>query len=104
MSTVTEIGRLLLREGVIVKGYDPVAMANTTRLLPGMILADDPYDLAEGCDAIVVCADWNEFKHLDMARIKEVVRQPFIVDGRNLYEPDELKGLGFTYRGVSRGY
>jgi UDPglucose 6-dehydrogenase len=103
-SPATEIGRLLLREGVRVKGYDPVAMHGTAKLLPDMELTADPYDMAEGCDAIVVCTDWNEFKHLDMAKIKEVMHQALIVDGRNLYEPDELRRLGFTYRGVGRGY
>ncbi|MEJ2558506.1 MAG: UDP-glucose/GDP-mannose dehydrogenase family protein [Anaerolineae bacterium] len=103
-SPAGEIARLLLHEGVYVKGYDPAAMHNAAKLLSDMQLAEDPYDLAESCDAIVVCTEWNEFKHLDMARIKEVMRQPFIVDGRNLYEPEKLKGLGFTYRGVGRGY
>ncbi len=103
-SPASEIARLLLHEGVYVKGYDPAAMHNAAKLLPDMQLAEDPYDLAESCDAIVVCTEWNEFKHLDMARIKEAMRQPFIVDGRNLYEPEKLKELGFTYRGVGRGY
>jgi UDPglucose 6-dehydrogenase len=79
-------------------------MPNTSRLLPDLQLAQDPYDLAAGCDAVIVCTEWNEFKHLDMARIKEIMRQPFIVDGRNLYEPEEMKRLGFVYRGVGRGY
>ena len=100
----SEIARLLLHEGVRVKGYDPVAMHNAAKLLPEMQLAKDPYDLAEGCDAIVICTEWNEFKHLDMKRIKQLMRYPFIVDGRNLYEPEEMKRLGFTYRGVGRGY
>jgi UDPglucose 6-dehydrogenase len=103
-SPASEIARLLLHEGVHVKGYDPVALRNAAKLLPDMQLAEDPYDLAEGCDAIVVCTEWNEFKHLDMARVKEVMRQPFVVDGRNLYEPDKMKRMGFTYRGVGRGY
>jgi UDPglucose 6-dehydrogenase len=103
-SPASEIARLLLHEGVYVKGYDPAAMHNAAKLLSDMQLAEDPYDLAENCDAIVVCTEWNEFKHLDMARIKEVMRQPFIVDGRNLYEPEKMKELGFTYRGVGRGY
>lgn len=103
-SPASEIARLLLHEGAYVKGYDPAAMHNAAKLLSDMQLAEDPYDLAESCDAIVVCTEWNEFKHLDMARIKEVMRQPFIVDGRNLYEPEKLKELGFTYRGVGRGY
>ena len=100
----TEIARLLLQEGVRVKAYDPVAMPNAAKILPDMGLAEDPYDLAVGCDALVVCTDWNEFKHLDMARVKKSMRQSFIVDGRNLYDPDELNGLGFVYRGVGRGY
>jgi UDPglucose 6-dehydrogenase len=100
----TEIARLLLQEGVQVKVYDPVAMPNAARLLPDLHLAEDPYDLATDCDAVVVCTDWNEFKHLDMARVRDLMRQPFVVDGRNLYDPDEMKGLGFTYRGVGRGY
>jgi UDPglucose 6-dehydrogenase len=103
-SPASEVGRLLLQEGVQVKGYDPVAMPSTSRLLPDLQLAQDPYDLAAGCDAVIVCTEWNEFKHLDMARIKEIMRQPFIVDGRNLYEPEEMKRLGFVYRGVGRGY
>lgn len=103
-SPAMEIARLLLHEGVRVKGYDPVAMSNVSKLLPDMQLAEDPYDLAEGCDAAVICTEWNEFKHLDMARIKNLMRQPFIVDGRNLYEPEALKELGFIYRGVGRGY
>jgi UDPglucose 6-dehydrogenase len=103
-SPASEIARLLLHEGVYVKGYDPAAMHNAAKLLPDMQLAEDPYDLAESCDAIVVCTEWNEFKHLDMARIKAAMRQPFIVDGRNLYEPEKVKELGFTYRGVGRGY
>jgi UDPglucose 6-dehydrogenase len=103
-SPASEIARLLLHEGVYVKGYDPAAMHNAAKLLSDMQLAEDPYDLAESCDAIIVCTEWNEFKHLDMARIKEAMRQPFIVDGRNLYEPEKMKELGFTYRGVGRGY
>jgi UDPglucose 6-dehydrogenase len=103
-SPATEIARLLLHEGAYVKGYDPVAMPNVGKLFPDMDLAEDPYDLAAGCDAVVICTEWNEFKHLDMARIKQAMRHPLIVDGRNLYEPDEMKRLGFLYRGVGRGY
>ena len=100
----TEIARLLLQEGARVKAYDPVAMPNAAKILPDMELAEDPYDLAVGCDALVVCTDWNEFKHLDMTRVKKSMRQAFMVDGRNLYDLDELNRLGFIYRGVGRGY
>jgi UDPglucose 6-dehydrogenase len=67
-------------------------------------MVDDPYKLAEGCDALVVCTEWNEFKHLDMARIQTLMRQPVVVDGRNIYDPVDMDALGFTYRGIGRGY
>ena len=99
-----EIAHLLMNEGALVKGYDPVAMGVAVRALPEIKLAEDPYDLAEGCDAVVIVTDWNEFKHLDMVRLKTLMRQPVIVDGRNIYEPEPMKALGFTYRGMGRGY
>jgi UDPglucose 6-dehydrogenase len=103
-SPAAEIARLLLHEGALVKGYDPVAMTGLGKLLPDMQLAEDAYDLADGCEALVVCTEWNEFKHLDMTRIRDLMRQPFLVDGRNLYDPARLQELGFLYRGVGRGY
>ena len=99
-----EVGRLLLNQGAHIKGYDPVAMDSAGDLLPGLNLARDPYDLVTGCHALVVCTEWNEFKHLDMARIRDLMQQPFVVDGRNLYDPEEMRRLGFTYRGMGQGY
>jgi len=99
-----ELAHLLMSEGAFVKGYDPVAMGVAVRALPEIKLAEDPYDLAEGCDAVVVVTEWNEFKHLDMGRVKTLMRQPIVVDGRNIYEPETMKALGFTYRGIGRGY
>ncbi len=99
-----ELVHLLMNEGAFVKGYDPVAMDVAVRALPEIKLAEDPYDLAKGCDAVVVVTEWNEFKHLDMGRVKTLMRQPIVVDGRNIYEPETMKALGFTYRGIGRGY
>jgi len=103
-SPAVEIAHLLMNEGALVKGYDPVAMGVAARSLPEIKLAEDPYDLADGCDAVVIITDWNEFKHLDMARVKRLMRQPIVVDGRNIYEPEMMRSLGFTYRGMGRGY
>jgi UDPglucose 6-dehydrogenase len=64
----------------------------------------DPYVLAQGCDALVVVTEWNEFKQLDRPRLKVMMRHPVIYDGRNIYEPDEMAECGFIYRGVGRGY
>jgi UDPglucose 6-dehydrogenase len=98
-----EIARMLQYEGALVSGYDPVAMANASRENPNLRLVEDPYELAEGMDALVVCTEWNEFKQLDLQRIKQVMAQPILVDGRNIYEPNNMHALGFIYRGVGRG-
>ncbi|NOZ06768.1 MAG: UDP-glucose/GDP-mannose dehydrogenase family protein [Chloroflexi bacterium] len=99
-----EIAHLLQNEGAHVKGYDPVAMPLAERLIPGIELAKDAYDLARGCDAIVVVTEWNEFKHLDLAKVKALMRQPILLDGRNVYDAEQMKSLGFQYRGMGRGY
>jgi UDPglucose 6-dehydrogenase len=102
-SPALDICRMLQSEGALVTGYDPVAMAGAARMNADLRLAEDPYDLAEGADALVVCTEWNEFKQLDLARIKNSMLQPVMVDGRNLYEPDKMHELGFQYRAVGRG-
>jgi len=103
-SPACDIAHLLTTEGVQVRAYDPVAMSGAERLLPEVALARDPYDLAEGCDALVLITDWNEFKQLDLERLRDAMRQPILLDGRNLYEPERMRALGFTYRGMGRGY
>ncbi len=99
-----EVAHLLQNEGAHVKGYDPVAMPMAERLIPGIELAKDAYDLARGCDAIVVVTEWNEFKHLDLAKVKALMRQPILLDGRNVYDAEQMNDLGFQYRGMGRGY
>ena len=100
----TEIARALLREHVTVKGYDPESMQVAAKMVPEIQLAQNPYDLARGCDALILMTEWNEFKHLDLAQIKSSMRQPVFIDGRNLYEPALMQEHGFIYRGVGRGY
>jgi UDPglucose 6-dehydrogenase len=98
------IAQGLQAEGARVRAYDPVAMAIAQPLLPGVEMMPDPYTLADGCDALVVMTEWNEFKQLDMERVRRSVRQPVLFDGRNIYEPETMAELGFIYRGVGRGY
>jgi UDPglucose 6-dehydrogenase len=98
------IGDYLHEHGAIVRGYDPVAMDIARRVMPYLELAEDPYQLVKDADAVIVLTPWNEFKQLDMKRIKEAMRTPVMIDGRNLYEPAEMKILGFAYRGIGRGY
>jgi len=99
-----DIAERLLKGGAKVRAYDPVGMPGATKLMPAIEMAEDPYDLAEGSDALVVCTEWNEFKQLDLQRIKDLMRNPVVIDGRNIYEPHEMAQLGFTYLGVGRGY
>ncbi len=99
-----DLYHMIVNEGGIVRGYDPVAMENARLLLPEMELADTPYTLAEGADALVVVTEWNEFKHLDLKRIKSLMRGNVLIDGRNIYDPAYMRELGFEYRGMGRGY
>jgi UDPglucose 6-dehydrogenase len=99
-----EIIHLLQSEGALVRAYDPVAMVNADLYLHDVTLCQDAYQAAAGADALVIITDWNEFKHLSLPAIKQAMRQPIVVDGRNIYNPDEMQALGFVYRGMGRGY
>ena len=99
-----EIIHMLQHEGAEIKAYDPVAMDNAKQSLAGVTYCDTPYSVAEDAHALVLVTEWNEFKQLDMARIAESMRQPLLFDGRNIYDPERMRALGFTYRAVGRGY
>ncbi|WP_298007561.1 MULTISPECIES: UDP-glucose/GDP-mannose dehydrogenase family protein [Anaerolinea] len=98
-----EVIHLLENEGALVKAYDPQAMDNARSVLPRVQLVDTPYQVAEGADALVLATEWNEFKQLDFDQIYHSMRQPIIMDARNLWDPDKLRSLGFTYFGIGRG-
>jgi UDPglucose 6-dehydrogenase len=92
------------KHGAQVRAYDPVAMHVARHAMPYVEMAPDPYSLVQDADAVIVVTPWNEFMQLDMARIKNAMRTPVMIDGRNLYDPAEMRQLGFTYRGIGRGY
>ncbi|MFO8036519.1 MAG: UDP-glucose/GDP-mannose dehydrogenase family protein [Anaerolineales bacterium] len=98
------IANLLLKEGAKVLAYDPIAMEEAAKILPSVKMVESPYKMAEGCDALMVNTEWNEFQQLDLERIRQVMNQPLIFDGRNIYDPNQLTEMGFKYRGVGRGY
>jgi UDPglucose 6-dehydrogenase len=98
------IGDYLDEHGAVVRGYDPVAMDAAKRVMPYLELCEDPYEMVKGADAVIVMTPWNEFKQLDMQRVKASMRTPVMIDGRNLYEPEDMRALGFAYRGIGRGY
>jgi UDPglucose 6-dehydrogenase len=99
-----DIAEMLNKAGATVRGYDPVAMEVARPLLPAVELFDDPYKLAKGCDALMVITEWNEFKQLDLDKIKSLLKKPVIYDGRNIYEPKLMKEMGFTYQAIGRGF
>jgi UDPglucose 6-dehydrogenase len=98
------ISESLVAKGAIVRGYDPVAMDIARPLMPEVEMCVNPYIMAEGCDALIVVTEWNEFKQLDLVQIRNSMLQPVVLDGRNLYDPEAMKNLGFHYRGLGRGY
>jgi len=99
----TEIIHLLLNEGAIVQAYDPQAMENAAKKLPDIALCDSPYDTADGTDALILATEWNEFKQLEFKRIYKLMRTPVLVDGRNQWDSEQLRDIGFTYFGVGQG-
>jgi UDPglucose 6-dehydrogenase len=99
-----DIAESLQQHGAKVRAFDPVAMTAAGPLLPGVEMVEDPYSMAAGCDALVVVTEWNEFKNLDFDRIRDLMHQPVLFDGRNIYEPEKMRDLGFKYRAFGRGY
>jgi UDPglucose 6-dehydrogenase len=99
-----EVAQLLEAEGVEVRAYDPIGMPRAGELAPQIEMTEDPYALAKDADAVVVCTEWNEFIQLDLERVRDLMRQPVVVDGRNIYEPEQMSELGFSYLGFGHGY
>jgi len=92
----------LQREGAHIRAYDPKGMQEATKLLADITFCEDSYKAAEGADALLILTGWDEFKALDMRRLKGLLRNPIVVDGVNLLMPETMRGLGFLYFGVGR--
>jgi len=92
----------LLTMGAKVKAFDPAAMEETKAVLPELEYGEDAYDVARGADALVLVTEWNQFRRLDLQRIKGLLKSPTFIDLRNVYDPDQMKRLGFDYCGVGR--
>lgn len=89
--------------GATVQAFDPEGGAEAEHLLPGVVFKDGAYDAADGADALVIITEWEQFRGLDMEHIRARLKSPVLVDLRNIYRPDEMKALGFTYVSVGRG-
>ncbi len=96
------IAERLLQETCVVRAYDPASLQGALELLPKLVPCTDAYHAAEGADALVLVTEWNQFRNLDLARIKAALRQPLFIDLRNVYEPARMESLGFRYVAVGR--
>ena len=92
----------LLEMGAKIKAYDPVSMENAKKIFKNVEFHPDSYSTAKGCDILIVMTEWNEFRQLDLLKIKNSMKDPIFLDGRNIYEPHELREMGFIYAGVGR--
>jgi UDPglucose 6-dehydrogenase len=98
LAIISELQRL----GARVQAYDPAAMEQARRVLPEIDYRTDAYSAVEGADVLVLATEWNQFRNLDLEKIKGLMRRPILVDLRNTYEPERARMLGFTYCGVGR--
>jgi UDPglucose 6-dehydrogenase len=94
--------KILFKEGAKIKCFDPLAMDNSKKILPDIIYCENEYKVAVGSDCLVIATEWNQFRNLDLLKIKELLKYPILLDLRNLYDPTTLKALGFIYEGVGR--
>lgn len=92
----------ILAEGGHVKAYDPIAIDNTRRIFPQICYAKNAYEAAEEADALIIVTEWNEFKLLNMERVKGLMKTPLVFDGRNIYDPLKLRRMGFEYHCIGR--
>jgi UDPglucose 6-dehydrogenase len=98
-----EVVRLLHAAGIQVRAYDPVAMDNAKALMPeGVVFCESAYEAAAGADGVALLTEWNEFKYLNLDRLRGLLRQRLIFDARNLYEPERMRRLGFEYYSIGR--
>jgi len=93
----------LAEAGAVVRAYDPKGMKEAAELMPGAEMCDSAYEAVEGADALVIATEWNEFRLLDLARLNKIMRQPLVVDLRNIYKPAEVEAAGLRYVGIGRG-
>lgn len=101
-SPAIEIIAEMTKRGATIKAYDPVAMSEARHYLPEIEYAVDEYDAINGADALVIVTEWNQFRALDMEKVKALLKAPKIADLRNIYEPKEMRAMGFEYVGVGR--
>lgn len=92
----------LQREGAIIRAYDPVAAENAKNILKKVVFCANPYEVAKDADILIVMTEWNEFQQLDLQKVKQIMKTAVILDGRNIYDPQKVRRIGFVYQGIGR--
>ena len=98
-----DVAPALVAMGARVQAFDPEGMAEAAQLLPEVVFKDGPYDAVEGADVVVILTEWDQFRALDLNRVKRLLRQPVMVDLRNVYRPEDMRARGFRYSSIGRG-
>ncbi|OGM01997.1 UDP-glucose 6-dehydrogenase, partial [Candidatus Woesearchaeota archaeon RBG_13_36_6] len=93
----------LQKEGAKIKAYCPGAMENAKKIFKGVKFCKEPYEASKGCEALVIMTEWDVFKRANMKKVKSLMKNPLVIDGRNIFEPKDMKKLGFDYHCVGRG-
>ena len=102
-SVAVDLAKRMVSEGAILRCHDPKGGQKARELLPKEVeIVQDPHQVAEGADALLVATEWPEYRYLDWQKIRQSMRTPRIFDGRNLLHPEEMKSLGFEYTSVGR--
>ncbi|HEY5593989.1 MAG TPA: UDP binding domain-containing protein, partial [Nitrospiria bacterium] len=102
-SPAIEIIQALMKSGAKIRTYDPAAMAEARKILKDVTYCNDAYDAVRDADAAVLLTEWNEFRNLDLDRLRQSLRQPIFIDLRNVYDAQRMNRAGFRYIGVGRG-
>jgi UDPglucose 6-dehydrogenase len=102
MSPAIDLCQRLVKEGATLRVHDPKAMEKAKPLLPNVTYVDDMNAVADGCDALVIATEWEEFKGIDLARAQKALTHPIMFDGRNLFDPVKMEKLGWTYKSIGR--
>ncbi len=97
-----DIIELLQKDGAKIKVYDPQAEKNAREVLKNVIFCKDPYEAAKDADLVIIVTEWNEFKEMNLNKLKEIMKNPVVIDSRNIYDPAKMKKIGFEYLGVGR--
>jgi len=97
-----DIIKLLLKEEAKIRCFDPLGIDNTRKILPDLTYCYDEYETAQGSDALVIATEWNQFRNLDLLKMKKLLKSPILLDLRNLYNPEKVKSFGFIYEGAGR--